>query len=108
MTQFYPSLFCFHLLGATIGNTPKKNAIPQKNGDQKASFIPRTLLEQTVHNMGSPLFVKQKQLLDLIEHLGLFRPEQQSLNNILAYASGKQKTKDNDNYDAQGTLSVCN
>lgn len=107
MAHLYPSLFTFHLMGVSPGLQAKKQSKSQlKNGQQRLSILPALPASHFQRTTGSPLFSRQKQLLDLIKDLGLLAPDSQVLKNILAYAAGKQK--DRDNYDAQGTLSVCN
>ena len=109
MAQFYPSLFSFHLLGERPGWLAKKqDSMPGSNNRQAVSLLPANLQQQIAESKDNPLFFRQKQLLNLIHQLGLAGPQQQTLNKILAYAAIRQKERDNDNYDAQGTLSVCN
>lgn len=85
MAQLYPSLFTFHMLGASPGRLVKnRSQLPVKN---VVGVLPVIRCEHPVRTAGDPLFFKQKQLLDLVKTAGLLSPDQQTLSSILAYAA---------------------
>ena len=110
MAKVYPSLFSFHLLGSTPRNQSKKVGnsleVNKINNDSSEVIFPSGY-KTKVTLEGQPLFKKQKCLLERIVNLHLFAPEVTSLNNILAHAAARLE-KDQDNYDAQATISICN
>jgi len=84
MAQLYPSLFSFHLRGISPGRLAKNN-------HQGESLLSARQAGGALRNPGASMYARQKQLLDLIQDLGWLTPEQQTLNNILAYAARRSK-----------------
>lgn len=85
MAQLYPSLFTFHMLGASPGRLAKKNSqLPAKN---EVGVLPAMQCEKSMRTTNDPLFSKQKQLLDLIKEIGLLSPDEETLSSIMAYAA---------------------
>jgi len=110
MTQLYTPLFSFHLIIAQkpFGNKKQTSRVDMASSDILPKISPKIQSDTT------PLFEAQRQFMDFIEQLSLFCPCPQTLKNILAYGSDKlkegilEKEKDDNNYDPQTALSVCN
>ena len=110
MAKLYTPLFTAHLICSRDFLDNKKQ--PGKTQGITPGISPKTFPK--IHPDKVPLFEGQRQFLNFIEQLGLFRPCPETLNNILNYATGKGKggpaaqQKDDNNYDPQATLSGCN